>query len=187
MQEYSREFSHWNGVKSLGKWLEEEGVPGIHGIDTRSLTKVLREKGSLLGKIVSDDEESTNTPFQDPANENLVAKVSCNEIRGYVRGNRKVVLVDCGTKLNIVRELISLGVHLIRVPWDYDFNQLDYDGVVISNWSGSKALRYYRHTRARGYEQEKPIFGICMGNQILAKAAGASIYKLKYGHRGHSQ
>lgn len=188
VQEYSREFSHWNGVKSLGKWLEEEGVPGIHGIDTRSLTKVLREKGSLLGKIVSDDEESTNTPFQDPANENLVAKVSCNEIRGYVRGNRKVVLVDCGTKLNIVRELISLGVHLIRVPWDYDFNQLDYDGVVISNGPGDPKHCDITATHVReAMNREKPIFGICMGNQILAKAAGASIYKLKYGHRGHNQ
>lgn len=188
VQEYSGAYSHWNGKRSLGEWLEGAGVPGIYGIDTRRLTKVLREKGSLLGKIVAEEEEAERVPFVDPAASNLVAQVSCRAPIVYGTGNRKVVLVDCGTKLQIVRELAGLGVQVVRVPWDYDFNQIDYDGVVISNGPGDPdhCAITVAHVR-EAMQREKPIFGICMGNQILAKAAGATTYKLKYGHRGHNQ
>ncbi|MDY9918276.1 MAG: glutamine-hydrolyzing carbamoyl-phosphate synthase small subunit [Proteiniphilum sp.] len=186
VQDYSREHSHWNAVKSLGDWLKEEGVPGICGVDTRLLTKILREKGSMLGKIVY--EEDGEVDFYDPETENLVAKVSCSEVIEYGQGEKKVVLIDCGAKLNIVRELVKQGVRLIRVPWDYDFNRIDYDGVMISNGPGNPDHCGITVAHIReAMKKEKPIFGICMGNQLLSKAAGANIYKLKYGHRSHNQ
>jgi carbamoyl-phosphate synthase small subunit len=187
VQDYSGEYSHWNGRKSLGDWLKEEEIPGICGIDTRMLTKILREKGSMLGKIVCGDDDAAT--FYNPDTENLVAKTSCREVTEYGReGAKKVVLVDCGAKLNIVRELVKQGVRLVRVPWDYDFNGMEYDGVMISNGPGNPDHCDITVSRIReAMRKEKPIFGICMGNQLLAKAAGAGIYKLKYGHRSHNQ
>ena len=186
LQDYSEEYSHWNAVKSLGDWLKEEGVPGITGIDTRMLTKVLREKGSMLGKIAYEDDNEVD--FYDPETENLVAKVSCGEVVEYGQGEKKVVLVDCGAKLNIMRELLRQGVRLIRVPWDYDFTGIDYDGVMISNGPGNPDhCGITVHHIREAMKKEKPIFGICMGNQLLSKAAGANTYKLKYGHRSHNQ
>ncbi|HBL33985.1 MAG TPA: carbamoyl-phosphate synthase (glutamine-hydrolyzing) small subunit [Porphyromonadaceae bacterium] len=186
VQEYSREYSHWNAVKSLDEWLREENVPGIYGIDTRMLTKVLREKGSMLGKIVYDDAD--DIPYYDPESENLVDKVSCKQIIEYKQGEKKVVLVDCGVKHNIIRQLLSKNLHLIRVPWDYDFSGIDYDGLFITNGPGSPDYcgATVEHLR-KAMAGDKPIFGICMGNQLLAKAAGAKVYKLKYGHRGANQ
>lgn len=186
VQDYSIDYSHWNAVKSLGEWLREEGIPGIRGIDTRMLTKVLREKGAMLGKIVFEEDDEVD--FFDPGTENLVAKVSCKEVSEYGKGDKTVVLVDCGAKLNIVRELVKLGVRLVRVPWDYDFTTIDYDGVMISNGPGSPDYCDLTVANIRkAMQKEKPIFGICMGNQLLSKAAGANVYKLKYGHRSHNQ
>ncbi|HOV71104.1 MAG TPA: glutamine-hydrolyzing carbamoyl-phosphate synthase small subunit [Dysgonamonadaceae bacterium] len=186
VQDYSYEYSHWNAVKSLGDWMKEENIPGIYGIDTRMLTKILREKGSMLGKIVYDDEEEVE--YYDPAGENLVAKVSCKEVIEYNHGAKKVVLVDCGVKLSIIRELIKLKVDLIRVPWDYDFNQIQYDGLLISNGPGNPDYCEITVDRIReAMKLDKPIFGICLGNHLLSKAAGAKIYKMKYGHRSLNQ
>ena len=186
VQDYCEEHSHWNSVESLGQWLREEGIPGISGIDTRMLTKVLREKGSMLGKIVYDRDDEVE--YYDPEQENLVAKVSCREVIEYGTGEKTVVLVDCGVKLNIIRELLKQKVRLVRVPWDYDFSTLHYDGLFISNGPGNPdyCAPTVAHIR-EAMRQEKPIFGICMGNQLLAKAAGADTYKLKYGHRSHNQ
>ena len=123
VQDYSHEYSHWNAKESLSDWLKGEGVPAVSGIDTRMLTKVLREKGSMLGKIVFENENEVD--FYDPSTENQVAKVSCKEVIEYnPDGCKKVVLVDCGVKLNIVRGLLKQNVHLVRVPWDYDFNSI---------------------------------------------------------------
>lgn len=186
VQDYSEDYSHWNAIKSLGDWLKEENIPGIYGIDTRMLTKILRDKGAMLGKIVFDEEQEID--FYNPDTENQVAKVSCKEIIEYKTGDKKVVLVDCGVKHNIIRYLLSKKIHLIRVPWDYDFTQMDYDGVFISNGPGNPS-----HCDAtveilrKAMNGNKPIFGICMGNQLLAKAAGADTYKLKYGHRSSNQ
>ena len=134
-QDYSWEHSHWQADRSLAQWLEEEKIPGIYDIDTRALTKLLREKGSMLGKIVVEGAEEPE--FYDPNNENLVAKVSCSEIEHHGHGEKTVVLVDCGTKHNIIRCLTSRGVKVVRVPWDYDFNTLEYDGLFISNGPGN--------------------------------------------------
>jgi len=187
VQDYSHQYSHWNAEKSLGDWLKEQNIPAISGIDTRSLTKVLREHGAMKGKIVFD-EDPDSMEFYDPASENQVAKVSCKEVIEYKKGSKKVVLVDCGVKHNILRHLLTKDIHLIRVPWDYDFNQLEYDGLFLTNGPGNPDFCEITVQNIRtAINKEKPIFGICMGNQLLAKAAGANVYKLKYGHRGVNQ
>ena len=188
VSDYSHDYSHWNAQISLSEWLIEEGVPAIYGIDTRALTKELRENGSMLGKIIFDDEAEDAIDFYDPSKENLVAKVSCKEIIEYKNGEKKVVLVDCGVKHNIIRHLLKKNIHLIRVPWDYNFNSIEYDGLIISNGAGNpEYCQITVDNIVRAMNKNKPIFGICMGNQLLAMAAGAKTYKLKYGHRSHNQ
>ena len=188
VSDYSFEHSHWNAEKSLSEWLNEEKVVGIYGIDTRELTKILREKGSMKGKIVFDNENEIE--FADPNLVNQVAVVSCKEVIRYGEGEgkKKVVLVDCGVKHNIIRCLIDRNVEVIRVPWDYNFNNLEFDGLFISNGPGDPNLCDVTvENIKKTMETDKPIFGICMGNQLLSRAAGAKVYKLKYGHRSHNQ
>lgn len=185
-QDYSWQHSHWQADRSLSEWLCEEKIPGIYGIDTRALTKHLRDKGSMLGKIIVEGAEDPG--FYDPNKENLVAKVSCRQVEYHGNGEKTVVLVDCGVKHNIIRCLTRRGVRVVLVPWDYDFNLIPYDGLFISNGPGNPdmvdtTVDNIRKAMATG----KPICGICMGNQLLSKAAGASTYKLKYGHRSHNQ
>ncbi len=188
VSDYSYEYSHWNAQCSLAEWLKEEKVVGVTGIDTRALTKLLREKGSMKGKIILEGDE--DIPFVDPNLENLVARVSCPEVITYGEGEgkKRVVLIDCGVKDNIIRCLLNRGVAVIRVPWDYDFSTIDYDGLFISNGPGDPNMceTTVSHIR-KALEGTKPICGICMGNQLLAKAGGAKIFKLKYGHRSHNQ
>jgi len=164
VNDYSEQYSHWNAVESLADWLKREKVPGITGIDTRELTKVLREHGVMMGKILFDDEP--------------------NEGAG-----KKVVLVDCGVKANIIRCLINRGVEVIRVPWNYDYTDMDFDGLFLANGPGDPDMceDAVNIIRKQISQSRKPICGICMGNQLLSKAAGATIYKLKYGHRSHNQ
>lgn len=185
-QDYSWHYSHWQAQRSLSDWLKAERIVGVYGIDTRALTKRLREKGSMLGKITV--EGCDDVEFYDPNVKNLVAKESCKEVTEYGTGDKTVVLVDCGVKFNIIRCLVRRGVRVVCVPWDYDFNQLQYDGLFISNGPGNPdfATATVEHIK-QALKGDKPICGICMGNQLLAKAAGATIYKLKYGHRSHNQ
>lgn len=186
ISDYSHEYSHWNAKKSLGEWLKEHNVPGIYGIDTRELTKILRERGSMLGKIVFEDENEID--FIDPNIENQVAKASCKEIIEYGSGDKTVVLIDCGVKHNIIRSLLKRNVKILRVPWDYDFHQLEWDGLFITNGPGNPDFCEITVQNIRkAMDGNKPICGICMGNQLLAKAGGATTYKLKYGHRSHNQ
>ena len=211
VSDYSEEYSHWNAVESLGDWLKREGVPGITGIDTRALTKKIREHGVMTGQLIIDNGQLTmETP--DYGSVNYVDRVSCKEIIIYDGTEsrsfdvntpideincqlstvncqlKKVVLLDCGVKANIIRCLLRRGVAVIRVPWNYDFNGLDYDGLFLSNGPGDPDTceAAVLHIR-KALEGDRPICGICMGNQLLAKAGGASIYKLKYGHRSHNQ
>ena len=186
VSDYSENYSHWNATESLGEWLKQEKITGITGIDTRELTKLLREKGSMKGKIVFSDENEID--FIDPNKINQVARVSTTEIITYGNGKKRIVLVDCGVKHNIIRCLLKRDVTVIRVPWDYDFNAIEYDGLFISNGPGDPDTCgiTVKHIR-EAMKKEKPIFGICMGNQLLAKAGGANTYKLKYGHRSHNQ
>lgn len=182
--DYSFEYSHWNAEKSLADWLKENDVPGLFDVDTRALTKILREKGSMLGKIEFDEE----VEFYDPNKENLVARVSWPQREVYGDGEHRVVLVDCGVKNNIIRCLLKRNATVIRVPWDYDFSNEDYDGVFISNGPGDPAMCDATVENIRKVlDGDKPVMGICLGNQLLARAAGAETYKLKYGHRSHNQ
>ena len=190
VSDYSTEYSHWNACESLADWLKREHVPGITGIDTRELTKLLREHGVMMGKIVFDDEPD-NVPTAEYEGVNYVEKVSCKEIITYRKdAGRRVVLVDCGVKNNIIRCLLRRGVEVVRVPWDYNFNELEFDGLFLANGPGdpntaAKTVEHIRQFLAN--PNVRPCMGICMGNQLLSKAAGASIYKLKYGHRSHNQ
>ena len=191
VSDYSEEYSHWNAVESLGDWLRHEQVPGITGIDTRALTKVLREQGVMMGRIVfTDDQESLEIQEEDYGAVNWVERVSCKDVIRYQEGaGRKVVLVDCGVKANIIRCLVHRGVEVIRVPWDYDYTGMAFDGLFLANGPGDPDLceAAVSILRRQMSASRKPICGICMGNQLLAKAAGATIYKLKYGHRSHNQ
>ncbi len=187
--DYSERYCHWSAVESLSDWLKREQIPGITGIDTRQLTKVLREHGVMMGKIVFNDTPD-DVPQAQYEGVNYVDRVSCKEIIHYNKGaGKKVLLLDCGVKANIIRCLIKRNVEVIRVPWDYDFNVIDFDGLFISNGPGDPdtcdaAVQNIRKAMAN---EKLPIFGICMGNQLLSKAGGAEIYKLKYGHRSHNQ
>lgn len=189
VQDYTWEYSHWMAERTLEQWLKDEKIPGIYGIDTRALTKHLRESGSMLGKIIFEGDPEDVVDYYDPNVENLIAKTSYSDVCEYGPADgKKVVLIDCGIKHNIIRCLVARGVHVIRVPWDFDFNTLEWDGLFISNGPGNPnfadvTVANIRRAMALG----KPICGICMGNQLLAKAAGAQVYKLKYGHRGHNQ
>ncbi len=187
--DYSEEYNHWNAVESLADWLKREHVPGITGIDTRELTKLLREHGVMMGKILFDDEPD-NIPTANYAGVNFVDMVSCKEIIHYNEGaGKKVVLVDCGVKNNIIRCLINRGIEVIRVPWNYDYTSMDFDGLFLANGPGDPDMieDAVNIIRKQMSISTKPICGICMGNQLLAKAGGAKIYKLKYGHRSHNQ
>ena len=187
--DYSEEYSHWNAKESLAEWLKREKVPGITGIDTRQLTKVLREHGVMMGKILFDDQPD-NIPQADYEGVNFVDKVSCKEIIRYNEGaGKKVVLVDCGVKNNIIRCLVNRGVEVIRVPWNYDYTDMEFDGLFLGNGPGDPDMceEAVSVIRKQMGLSRKPICGICMGNQLLGKAAGATIYKLKYGHRSHNQ
>ena len=190
--DYCDEYSHWNAKESLSDWLRREHVPGITGIDTRQLTKVLREHGVMMGRIVFDDYPD-DKPDAQYEGVNYIAQVSCHDIIHYSPSkpiNKKVVLVDCGVKTNIIRCLLNRGVEVIRVPWNYDFNTLDFDGLFLANGPGDPDTAEATVINIRKFlncPTVRPCMGICMGNQLLAKAAGASIYKLKYGHRSHNQ
>jgi len=184
ISDYSFEYSHWNAKKSLSDWLIENKIPGIFGLDTRALTKKLRENGSMLGKIIADEEVES----VDPNKENLVAKVSVKEKVTFGNGKYKIALIDLGVKNNIIRCLLKRDAEVTKYPWDYDFTREEYDGLVISNGPGDPTFCTTTVKNIKNAtEGDKPIFGICMGNQLLSLAAGAKIYKLKYGHRSHNQ
>jgi carbamoyl-phosphate synthase small subunit len=183
--DYTASYSHWNADKSLGEWLKEYGAPGIYGIDTRALTKILREQGTMLGKVVFDGED---IDFYDPNKDNLVAQVSTNKKTIYGSGKYRILLIDCGVKYNIIRNLLKRNTTVIVVPWDWDISREDYDGLFISNGPGDPMMCDKTISNIKkALEKDAPIYGICLGNQLMALAAGAKSYKLKYGHRSHNQ
>jgi carbamoyl-phosphate synthase small subunit len=184
ISDYSSKYNHWNAAMSLGDWLKEEKVPGLFGIDTRKLTKIIREKGSMLAKIVFDED----VPFYDPNKVNLVNEVSVNERIEYGSGKNRILLIDCGVKNNIIRYLLKFDTTVIRVPWDYDYSNEKYDGLFISNGPGDPTMCVPTiKNLKKSIQEEKPIFGICLGHQLTALASGAKTYKLKFGHRSHNQ
>ena len=194
--DYSANYSHWNAVQSLGQWLTEAGIPAITGVDTRMLTKRLREMGSVLGKI---EIAGQGIEFRNPNLMNLVQEVSTPKVRTFTPpGSEKaphIIAFDCGMKLNIIRYFIyDLKVRLTVVPFDYSLeknpSKIGYDGIFLSNGPGdptmcSSTIESVQY--AINLEHPKPIFGICLGNQLLALACGAKTYKMKYGNRGMNQ
>ncbi len=183
--DYSEAYSHWNAKKSLSEWMVEHNTPGIYGVDTRELTKKLREKGTMLGKIVYDKE---NINFEDPNKRNLVAEVSIKNPITYKKGRKKIIVIDCGAKNNIIKAFLKRNISVIRCPWDYNFLEQKVDGIVISNGPGDpKTCQNTINNVRKVLSKNIPVLGICLGSQILALAAGANTYKLKYGHRSQNQ
>lgn len=185
VSDYSSAYSHWNAELSLGDWLNLHQIPAIFGPDTRAITKKIREHGAMPGKIIFD---GLDTDFINPDELNLVAGVSTPKVLTYGEGELHIGLLDCGVKNNIIRCLIRRGVKVSRLPWDTDFNTDNYDGLLISNGPGNprQCTAAIEHIR-QALSGDMPVFGICLGNQLMALAAGASTYKLPYGHRSHNQ
>ena len=194
--DYSENYSHYDAVKSLGDWLREQHVPGICGIDTRALTRLIREEGAMPGRIDVEGDSFASLGMTglchsedgEAGRRNLVEAVSCREVLRYGAGKKRVVLVDCGVKHNILRCLIGRGIEVVRVPWNYDFTGMDYDGLFLSNGPGDPAVctETIGHIRT-ALAGDRPVFGVCLGSQLMALAAGAKTFKLPYGHRSHNQ
>ncbi|CAK7896628.1 protein Ura2p [[Candida] anglica] len=209
---YTEEYSHFLAKSSLGQWLKEQGIPAIYGVDTRALTKRLRDTGSTLGRLALQSAEVAPAEalvastwknhfdipeWDDPNVKNLVAKVStkkpvlytpANPVKGKNGKTIRIVAVDVGMKYNQIRCFVRRGVELLVVPWDYDFSQEEYDGLFISNGPGDPSVMATTVDRLKTVlkEVKTPVFGICLGHQLLARASGASTLKLKFGNRGHN-
>lgn len=187
--------SHYTAVSTLQKWLQHHNIPAITGVDTRELTKKLREHGVMLGRISQDDAQQVAAEIVDPNLSNLVADVSCKEVQTYEPehgddATPTVACFDCGIKNNILRSLLERGVRVHRLPWDYDLagSDVKYDAVFISNGPGDpKMCEPTIEQVQKAMQANKIVFGICLGNQITALAAGGDTYKLKYGHRSANQ
>jgi carbamoyl-phosphate synthase (ammonia) len=195
-QSYSHHYSHWNASSSLGEWLKEQDIPGISDIDTRMLTKKIREKGTMIGKIEID----INVPAPDfskllnPNHRHLVDEVSTKEVKVYGNGNPiKIIAIDCGMKYNIIRQLVKRGAELTVVPWNYPFaaDMHKFDGLFLSNGPGDPmmcdvTIRELEKVVTCPENEIKPVFGICLGNQLLGIAAGGKAEKLPFGNRGQN-
>jgi carbamoyl-phosphate synthase small subunit len=186
VSDYSVRYSHWDARADLASWLKENRIPAITGVDTRALTKRLRERGTMLGRLVVDNQD---IPQIDPNKDNLVARVSPREVAKFGVGNKlKVVMVDCGAKNNILANLVARDMEVTRVPWDADLDGIEMDGVMISNGPGDPKMCVKTiHQLRRLISRKVPTFGICLGHQLLSLAIGADTYKLKYGHRSQNQ
>ncbi len=190
---YSGDHSHWNSTRSLSAWLKKHGIPALYGVDTRAVTKCIREHGVVLGQLEVDGK---SVPPRDPNTSNLVAEVTVRQTRIFGEGNRvRLIAFDCGMKYNIIRHFVCRHKLMVYVvPFDYDLkankDDIQYDGIFISNGPGNptmcsetiESLRWVMETKPN-----TPIFGICLGNQLLALAAGCKTYKMKFGNRGMNQ
>lgn len=186
LSELSLFCDHHQAVKSLGAWLKEQKVPFICGVDTRALTKSLRSQGVALGAIAKGKKNPVH--FPDPNQTHLVASVSTKQVQEFGKGKKTIIAVDCGMKENILRSLLKFPVKVKRVPFDYDYSEEEFDGVFISNGPGDPMI--CKETIAvlqKVLKKKKPVFGICLGAQLLALGIGAKTFKLPYGHRGQNQ
>jgi len=196
VSELCRHPSHGACAKSLNTWFTEEEKCGIEGIDTRMLVKLLRERGSMMGVICPENPDMNELASElktatNPNDEDLVTDVSTKEVKHIGRGNKNIVIIDCGVKAGILRSLLERHTRLSVVPYDYPFEKIleeEPDGILISNGPGDpKVLKKTISNVKKLAATKLPVFGICLGNQILSLALGADTYKLKYGHRSQNQ
>jgi carbamoyl-phosphate synthase small subunit len=191
---------HWASTRTLDKWLIDENIPGICGVDTRRLTKKLRTHGVMLGIIQTCEEgeepdistllkEAQNIP--DPNLTDLVKEVTVKEPVNYkIDGKHTVVLIDCGVKNSIIRNLLKRGINVVRVPYDFSAKEImEYhpDGVFLSNGPGDPKKCGKTIESVKELVEKVPLMGICLGAQILALSQGGDTYKLKFGHRSQNQ
>ncbi|WP_197737259.1 glutamine-hydrolyzing carbamoyl-phosphate synthase small subunit [Aquicella siphonis] len=184
--ELSPYYSNYSSQFSLARWLTDQKIPYMTGVDTRALTKCLRTKGVEPGAIAPMNAKLDH--FENFDAINWVEEVSIKEPQYYGSGDKLIIAIDCGMKENILRSLLRYPVRVKRVPFDYDFTHEKFDGVFISNGPGDpvrcqKTITIIRKAMAL----HKPAFGICLGTQLMALAAGAKTYKLPFGHRSHNQ
>lgn len=190
VSEVCMQWSHTGSIQSLLEWLQKENIPLISGIDTRQLTIQLRTKGVMLG-VINCTQKQENYVFKNPHEEKLVAQVSIKErkiLPHPANANKKIIVVDCGIKENILRSLMHYPFIIHQVPYDTDYTNEAFDGVFVSNGPGDPAACH--ETIAilkKAMEQAKPIYGVCLGAQIMALAAGGKTYKLPFGHRSQNQ
>ena len=191
ISDYSFSYSHFDAMYSLDEWLANNNIPGIFGTDTRELTKILRSAGVMPGKILTS--ESGDNLFTDPNLTDLVSEVSIKSpfiYKSRSKNPKKILLIDCGVKNNIIRNFLKRDAEVIRVPYNYNpvNSELDFDGIFISNGPGDPKNCVETISNIReSFKLNKPVFGICLGSQIMALAAGSDTYKLKFGHRSQNQ
>uniref|UniRef100_A0A669DZ94 Carbamoyl-phosphate synthetase 2, aspartate transcarbamylase, and dihydroorotase n=1 Tax=Oreochromis niloticus TaxID=8128 RepID=A0A669DZ94_ORENI len=180
--ELSESPSHWSSAKSLDQWLKEQGIPGLQGVDTRCLTKKIREKGTMLGKLIVDGTPEESIPFDNPDKRNLVQEVSMKEPNVFnPSGSFRITVVDCGIKYNQIRCLAQRGARVTVVPWNHPLDT----AVELIPLLSVATINNVR--KVVSVDQPKPVFGICLGHQLLSLVIGAKTYKMKYGNRGHNQ
>lgn len=189
-------FSHYTAVESLSSWCKRHDVPGITGVDTRAITRLLRDQGTTLGRVAVGSDASLTVPqvheFWDPSTENLVDQVSTKvPYELNPTGSVKIAVLDFGAKANILRSLVRRDVAVTVLPWNYDFNAVrdQYDGLFLTNGPGdpTHCLEAALTLRRTLQEWDRPVFGICMGHQIIGMAAGLDAYRMTFGNRGHNQ
>jgi len=189
-------FSHFQAVESLSAWCARHNVPGITGVDTRALTRLLRDQGTTLGRLAIGPDSSLPAPaeaeYWDPSAENLVSQVSTREpYELNSGGNVRIAVLDFGAKANILRSLVRRGASVTVFPWNYDFNTVrdQYDGLFLTNGPGdpNMCMEAAMHLRKTIAEWSRPVFGICMGHQVIGIAAGLDAYRMTFGNRGHNQ
>lgn len=183
--------SHFQSKESLISILARHSIPLFLCSDTRALTQLIREQGTPLGRIEFEDRHKKTIfleAFSDPTQENLIAEVSTRKEKKYGKGKKTIIAVDCGMKENSIREFLAYDVTIVRVPYDYDYTQRPFDGVFVSNGPGdpSQAVKTIAILK-KCLSIKKPVFGICLGSQLMGIAAGGKTYKLPYGHRGQNQ
>ncbi len=190
--------SHWSCVRTLDQWLYDEKIPGIYGIDTRELTKRIRVHGVMMGAVLVSETPIENSRLQKVLASakydglNFMPEVSASSPQEYGDKNSEcIVVLDTGVKYSIIRNIMRTGYRTVRLPWDASYEKvMSYDpkGVVISNGPGDpKVCTSTIKTATKLIKNDTPTLGICLGNQILALAAGADTYKLKFGHRGQNK
>ncbi|HEY4699569.1 MAG TPA: glutamine-hydrolyzing carbamoyl-phosphate synthase small subunit [Nitrososphaerales archaeon] len=198
MHELCNTPEHWASIMSLDEWLKNGEVPGICGIDTRELTKKIRTHGVMMGVLDVSEEMLTDNELlnlikksQNYEEINFIENVSVKEPILYGNGENVVVLIDCGVKINIIRELLRRDCKVIRVPYNMsskDILKYNPKGVIVSNGPGNpKLCTRTVKTVQELFETNVPMLGICLGTQIIALALGGNTFKLKYGHRGQNK